>query len=477
MKCYKRRWVVPGVYLKVETQNQRVEESIVENGRLNKKVEELSKRIVELQAAHIKLGQEKEEQRMAFESLHAEVAKKYRQVEEKHFELLKDNEEQGKMFKSLQGENASLVSEKTFLLQSLKEETKRSEEISKKYLKSDQRALDLESQSLGLHTELAATKLKCDGLTTQLNKIEEDVKKLSNDTVQIQEEKESLHEKLLLEISRNKALEEELLSTKSSLEEMKESASKGEQQIAKLGSEILAVAKEKDGQIIDIQSQLLAMVEEKGSQLAGLQDQLSSLAAAKMFLAGENTSLQTELDKRTLVSKEEKSSLMGRLRELETALDSLNKNLESSRAIAEEKEGKIVDLQSQLSYIAEGKMHLEEKNNPLLSNLHKFTMVSEENARLQNRIRELETALYSPIKDLEPRDVRLQKSKEHKPLQGKSLALENGKPNAVHEKPKPNGGLEKQTPKPVAEKQIAPKPVPEKRTPKQVPEKQKKIWL
>ena len=216
---------------------------------------------------------------MEFELLHAEVARKCRQVEEKHFESLKENQEQGKMIESLQRENTFLGSEKKLLLQSLKEAGQKSEEISKRCLKSDQKVLDLENQSFGLHTKLAAKKLKCDEVTIQLKKIKEVMEKISNDSCQIQEEKESLHENLMLEISRNKALEEELLSTKSYLEEIKESASTGEQQIAKLRNEVLAVAKEKDGEIIDIHSQLLAMAEE----IAGLQDQLSSLAAAKMF--------------------------------------------------------------------------------------------------------------------------------------------------------------------------------------------------
>lgn len=178
----------------LETQNQRVEESIVENGKLSKQVEELNKRIVELQETHVKLVQEKEEQKMKFESLHADIAMKYRHAEEKHLELLKENEKQGNVIESLQAENAALQSEESLLLRSLKEATTRSAEISKKCLNSYQRMLGLENQSFGLHTKLVATKLKCDEVTIQLNKIKED-KKNSNDSCQIQEEIESLHEK------------------------------------------------------------------------------------------------------------------------------------------------------------------------------------------------------------------------------------------------------------------------------------------
>lgn len=411
----------------------------------------MNKRIVELQETHVKLVQEKEEQKMKFESLHAEVARKYRQAEENHLESLKENEKQGNIIESLQAENAALHNEKSLLLQSLKEATTRSAEISKKCLNNYQRMLGLENQSFGFHTELVSTKLKCDEVTIQLNKIKEDKKK-SNDSCQIQEEIESysLHEKLVVELSRNKALEEELSSTKSSLEEMKESACKGGQQNHNAWSELLDFARENDDQIIDIQSQLLAMVEEKRTLLADLQCQLSVLAAAKMFLEEENNYLRTELDRRTLVAEEEKVSLKGKLRELETAHESLKKDLEYFRAIAKEKEGKIVVLQYQFLELSEAKMCLEEKYNSLLNHLNKCTMASEENAYVQERIRELENALNSLNNDPEYKDIRLQKLKKHEPLQAKSLVPKCGKPNCglesenvVNEKPKPNGAMGK----------------------------------
>jgi len=58
----------------------------------------------------------------------------------------------------------------------------------------------------------------------------------------------------------------------------------------------------------------------------------------------EGKLIQTELNKRTLISKEEKVSLMCTLTELETTLDSLKKDLESSKATTEQNEGKLVDL-------------------------------------------------------------------------------------------------------------------------------------
>lgn len=183
--------------------------------------------------------------------------------------------------------------------------------------------------------------------------------------------------KLMVELSRNKALEEEFRSTKSPLEEMKESACKGGQQNHNVWSELLDFAREKDDQIIDMQSQLLAMVEEKRTLLADLQCQLSVLAAAKMFLEEENNYLRTELDRRTLVTEEEKVSLKGRLRELETAHEYLKKDLEYLRDIAKEKEGKIVVLQYQFLELSKSKMCLEEKYNSLLTHLNKCTMASE----------------------------------------------------------------------------------------------------
>jgi chromosome segregation ATPase len=107
-------------------------------------------------------------------------------------------------------------------------------------------------------------------------------------------ELQTKHDDLMLQSSRSKALEEEILSTMSCLEEMKESTSKGEAQIANSRSQLLAVAEEKDGQLSDVQKQLSAMTEEKMNKLACLQDQLSSIAARKKLLEEENKSLQTK---------------------------------------------------------------------------------------------------------------------------------------------------------------------------------------
>ena len=62
-----------------------------------------------------------------------------------------------------------------------------------------------------------------------------------------------------------------------------------------------------------------------------------------MFLEEETKSLQTEIDRRTLILEEEKVNLKDMLRELEIARDSLSKDLESSRTMEEERRGQIVD--------------------------------------------------------------------------------------------------------------------------------------
>jgi chromosome segregation ATPase len=225
---------------------------------------------------------------------------------------------------------------------------------------------------------------------------------------------------------------------------MKESTSEGEMQIAELSSQFLAVAEEKDDQLSDIQRQLSAMAEEKRSQLATLQDQLSSIAEGKKILEDENKSLQTELDRRALVSEEVKVRLEGRVRELQTTLNSLTKELEYSRAIAGEKERQLVDLQNRHSKLVEAKNCLENKNDSLLTELNRCTMGSDENIRLQNRIRELETAVESLKQDIESKDNRLQKlmSESQNPWRKPLVAVVNGNGN-----PKRNGVLN-ENPKP-----------------------------
>jgi len=294
---------------------------------------------------------------------------------------------------------------------------------------------------------------------------------------------ESFHEDLMVQSSRNKALEEELLSTKSSLEEIKESTATGEVQITNLRNQLLAVEEEKESQLSHIQRQLLAMAEEKKNQLASLQDELSSISAGKMFLEEETMSLQTELDRTTLVAKEEKVRLEGRVRELQTTFNSLNTELESSRAIAEEKKQQLVDLQNRHSDLVEAKKCLEEKNDSLVIELNRCTMVSEENVCLQDKIRELETALDSVKKDYESKEndsvkkdyeskenrQPLMSMSEHQPLRAKPLVNQNG-----NGKPKPIGVLDEtsknEEPKFV---QVPEKPKPNGMTEKQVPERPK----
>ena len=69
---------------------------------------------------------------------------------------------------------------------------------------------------------------------------------------------------------------------------MKESASKGEEQIAMLQSQFLEVLVNKHGQIFDILCEISAMV----IQLADLQDQVSSIAEEKMLLEEKNTVIE-----------------------------------------------------------------------------------------------------------------------------------------------------------------------------------------
>jgi chromosome segregation ATPase len=298
-----------------------------------------------------------------------------------------------------------------------------------------QRNTELSTEVQSLTTELVAAKSAYDEATVHLNKIKE--------------EKEALDEKLMLQISRNNALEEELLSTKSSFEEMKESASKGEQQIIKLQSQLLAVAEEKDGQIFDIQSRFSAMEEEKRGQLADLHDRLSPLAEAKMLLEEKNA----KLERRQLVLEEEQLCLKVRIRELETAINSCNEDLQASRAMVVEKDGQLSALQYQLSDLAEEKNCLEEKTNSLLTELNECTLVSEEKVHLQDRIKELEIDLDSLNNDLKCRDIMLQKFRSEFQHSQSHECAENGKPNRVHAIGDSNGVPEKQKPKPAFEKQ------------------------
>ena len=114
-----------------------------------------------------------------------------------------------------------------------------------------------------------------------------------------------------------------------------------------------------------------------------------------MFFEQEHKSLQTELDTRTLVSEEEKVRLEGRVRELQTTFNSLNKELEST---AKEKKS----LLDELSSIYAGKMFFEEEYKSLQTELDTRTLVSEdEKVRLEGRVRELQTTFNSLNKELE----------------------------------------------------------------------------
>ena len=123
-----------------------------------------------------------------------------------------------------------------------------------------------------------------------------------------------------------------------SLKEMKESASKSEEEISNLRRQILAVVEEKNIKLSDVQKQLSTMIEEKKIMLACLQDEISSISSTNEILEEENRSLETELDRKTLLLEKEKVRFEDRVREFQTTFNSLNKEIESSRANAEEKE-------------------------------------------------------------------------------------------------------------------------------------------
>ena len=119
-------------------------------------------------------------------------------------------------------------------------------------MKNDQRVLYLECQSLGWQTELDSANSAYDEVAAELDKIKEDMTKLSNDSQQIKEENEALHQNLMLQLSIKKELEEEIMSTKASFEELQECDSRGEQQKAMLQRQLLDVTKEKNSQIFYI---------------------------------------------------------------------------------------------------------------------------------------------------------------------------------------------------------------------------------
>jgi len=126
-----------------------------------------------------------------------------------------------------------------------------------------------------------------------------------------------------------------------------------------------------------------------------LEDELSSLATAKKLLQEENNSLKTELENRTFVSEEIQQSLESRkIRELETTLDVVQKNLHSFRACAMEKERTIVELQHKLS-------EFEEEKLLLLNDLNKQKMFSE---KANSIMRRWQSSLESVNIELESED-------------------------------------------------------------------------
>ena len=106
----------------------------------------------------------------------------------------------------------------------------------------------------------------------------------------------------------------------------------------------------------ELHEKYVEISQEMEEQRIDLHVRLSSLSVSQKFLEEKTMSLQREMDRRTLVSEEEKISLERKVRELEIAL-------ESSRAMEKEKERRIVDLQNQLLESAEAKTCLEKKDN------------------------------------------------------------------------------------------------------------------
>lgn len=170
-----------------------------------------------------------------------------------------------------------------------------------------------------------------------------------------------------------------------------------------------------------------------------LEDQLSSLATAKKLLQEENNSLKTELENRTFVSEEIQQSLESRkIRELETTLDVVQKDLHSSRARAMEKERTIVELQHKLS-------EFEEEKLLLLNDLNKQKMVSD---KFNSIIRRWESNLQSV--NIEPKSED-DSGQEVYPLR---------------EKRNQKVTVERETLRRASEKRIPPKYVAEKTTQK-----------
>jgi hypothetical protein len=194
-----------------ETDNPRVEELIVENNRLEKKFEELSKSTRELLERN---ELEMEWLKRDCESLCGMVLDENRVLEEKRSELAKEKEEQGGVIESLQGEIASLRDEKSLLSLRLDMTTEFSRDISENCLQNYWRVLDLENQSLEMHAVLSAVMIAYGEAALQLNKIKKETNTLLNDSHQIRGEKEALNQELMTRISRYNELEEKLLLTR-----------------------------------------------------------------------------------------------------------------------------------------------------------------------------------------------------------------------------------------------------------------------
>ena len=128
----------------------------------------------------------------------------------------------------------------------------------------------------------------------------------------------------------------------------------------------------------------------------------------------KNNYLVTEMNK----CREENVILQRKIRYLKRSVDSLYQDLESSRAMEEEKEGKILDLRNQLSVSFVPKTSLEQKNNYLATEMNKCR---EENVVLQRKISDLDFDLNCLKKDIEYKDVRIREWAEKVYQQNKDL--------------------------------------------------------
>ena len=130
--------------------NVRIQGSIVENGKPNRQIQELNKKLGDLQETNEKLVQEKEVQGKEFEAINAELAKKNKELEEKLIALLKQNEKQRNVIDALQ----EISEEKMFLEEENAELARRNLVLEEKQVHHEGRIGDLETALDSLITDV-----------------------------------------------------------------------------------------------------------------------------------------------------------------------------------------------------------------------------------------------------------------------------------------------------------------------------------